>query len=181
MAPTLETPRLLLRPLVLEDTEEMQELFPHWEIVRYLSAVVPWPYPADGALRYVRDQALPAVERGEAWHFTLRRKAAPEGLVGAIGLFSAGSDNRGFWVALPFQGRGYATEACSAATAYWFEVLGQKSLRVRKAIANEASRRISAREGMRVVERVESDFVSGRLPAEIWEISAEEWRARRAG
>jgi ribosomal-protein-alanine N-acetyltransferase len=31
---------------------------------------------------------------------------------------------------------------------------------------------------MRIVAREERDYVSGRLPTEIWEITAEEWRAR---
>jgi [ribosomal protein S5]-alanine N-acetyltransferase len=37
MIPVLETTRLLLRPLELVDAEQSQKLFPHWEIVRYLS------------------------------------------------------------------------------------------------------------------------------------------------
>jgi len=32
---------------------------------------------------------------------------------------------------------------------------------------------------MRIVATEERDFVSGRLPSEIWEITAEEWYARR--
>lgn len=39
--PRLHTPRLLLRPLQLEDAEAIQRIFPQWEIVRYLSARVP--------------------------------------------------------------------------------------------------------------------------------------------
>jgi RimJ/RimL family protein N-acetyltransferase len=51
-------------------------------------------------------------------------------------------------------------------------------LRVPKAIANTASRRISEKQGMRVIEIVERDYVCGRLPAETGEITAEEWRRR---
>jgi hypothetical protein len=32
---------------------------------------------------------------------------------------------------------------------------------------------------MRLVAREEREYVSGRLPTEIWEITAEEWNARR--
>jgi hypothetical protein len=32
---------------------------------------------------------------------------------------------------------------------------------------------------MRVVETKMSDYVSGTLPTEVWEITAEEWRERR--
>jgi RimJ/RimL family protein N-acetyltransferase len=52
-------------------------------------------------------------------------------------------------------------------------------LRTSKAAENVASRRISEKQGMRLVATVETDYVAGRLPAEIWEIAAEEWDARR--
>jgi RimJ/RimL family protein N-acetyltransferase len=117
MTPTLETPRLLLSPLALSDAEQIQEIFPHWEIVRYLATQVPWPYPPDGALRYIRDVALPAIERGTTWPWTLRRKSEPSRIVGCIDLRIRENDNRGFWL-----------------------------------------------------------YVSGRFPAELWEITAEQWR-----
>src|ERR1700759_5114722 len=41
----LHPPRLLLRPLQLSDAEQTQLLFPHWEIVKHLNTIVPWPYP----------------------------------------------------------------------------------------------------------------------------------------
>jgi RimJ/RimL family protein N-acetyltransferase len=71
------------------------------------------------------------------------------------------------------------SEACDAVTNYWFNVLKFPVLRAPKAVANTASRRISQRQGMRVVATVEREYVSGRLPAEIWEITAQEWRSRR--
>ncbi|HMD09258.1 MAG TPA: hypothetical protein VKH63_17125 [Candidatus Acidoferrum sp.] len=43
MIPELETERMWLRPVRLEDAEQAQKLFPQWEIVKYLGAVVPWP------------------------------------------------------------------------------------------------------------------------------------------
>jgi RimJ/RimL family protein N-acetyltransferase len=178
MIPALETPRLILRPLELADAPQTQALFPQWEVVRYLAAVVPWPYPADGALTYYRDVALPAMERGEAWHWTLRLKTRPSHLIGAIGLFKGTDDNRGFWIAPRWQKQGFITEACDAATDYWFRVLRFPLLRVAKAAANTGSRRISEKQGMRLVETGERNYVSGRLPAEIWEITAEEWALR---
>lgn len=73
------------------------------------------------------------------------------------------------------------SEACSPVTDYWFDVLRFPVLRIAKAIANEASRRISLQQGMRVVATDERDFVCGRLPVEIWEITAQEWREREVG
>jgi [ribosomal protein S5]-alanine N-acetyltransferase len=180
MPPALETQRLLLRPLELADAAQAQVLFPHWEIVCYLNHRVPWPYPPDGALTFYRDVALPAVERGEAWHWTLRLKTEPGQLIGNISLSVAENKNRGFWLGLPWQGQGLISEACDKVTDYWFNTLNFPFLRVPKAVANVASRRISEKQGMRVIKTEERDYVSGRWLSEVWEITAEEWNQRRS-
>ena len=179
MTPELETARLVLRPLALADAEQTQGLFGQWEIVKYLTDQVPWPYPADGAYTYYRDHALPAVDRGEQWHWTLRLKSAPERIIGSISLMRGESNNRGFWLGLPWQGQGLMSEASEVVTDYWFDTLAFPVLRVPKAAVNIASRRISEKNGMRVVATEERGYVSGRLLSEIWEITAAEWRARR--
>jgi ribosomal-protein-alanine N-acetyltransferase len=176
----LQTPRLILRPLELADAEQTQRLFPHWEIVRYLNGRVPWPFPADGALTFYRESALPAIERGEQWHWTLRLKESPEEHIGSISLVRGEWVDRGFWLGLPWHGQGLMTEAVIAVNDYWFDVLGFSVLRVSKAIANAGSRRISEKTGMRVVAGDECDYVSGRFPSETWEITAEEWREKRS-
>lgn len=179
MISALETRRLLLRPLQLSDAAQVQLLFPHWEIVRYLNSRVPWPYPADGAHAYYRDIALPAMARGEEWHWSLRLRSAPAQVVGCISLLNREDKNRGFWIGLPWQGHGLASEAAEAATDYWFEQLGFPVLRVPKAIANTPSRRISEKTGMRVVAVMQCDYVCGRLPTELWEITRSEWQAQK--
>jgi [ribosomal protein S5]-alanine N-acetyltransferase len=179
MPPVLETPRLVLRPLELADADQVQRIFPEWEIVRYLNAVVPWPYPPDGAFTYIRDHALPAAARGDEWHWTLRLKTQPGQIIGAIALIRGETDNRGFWIVPRWQGQGLMTEAVAAVNDYWFDVLGFGILRAPKATANAASRRISEKTGMRMVALEERSLICGRLPSEVWEITAEEWRAAR--
>ena len=174
------TERLILRPLEIADADQIQQLFPHWEIVRYLLNRVPWPYPPDGALQYCRDIALPQMERGEAWHWTIRLANEPSRLIGFISLVKGDHDNRGFWLGSAWQGQGLMGEACAWANDFWFDTLGFPILRVAKAIANTASRRISEKQGMRVVAVEERDYVSGRLRGEVWELTPEEWRKIRA-
>ena len=171
---------MILRPLKVDDAHQIQEQFPQWEIVRYLRNIVPWPYPADGALQFVRDFALPAMERGEQWVWTLRLKSNPERIIGCLDLRMGGEDNRGFWLGTEWQGQGLMSEACIWANDFWFETLGSKRMRVAKAKDNTASRRISERQGMRLIGTMEKDYVSGRLPTELWEITAEEWQAWKA-
>ena len=176
--PTLTTLRLILRPLDLTDVDAVQALFPRWEIVRFLATHVPWPYPADGALTFIRDIALPAMQRGTGWHWSIRPKVVPEQLIGAINVSDKLDDNRGFWLDPAWQGQGLMSEASSAVNDYWFETLERPVLRVSKAVANIPSRCISERSGMRVIKTEDRDYVSGRLPEEVWEITREEWRRR---
>src|SRR5690348_13374007 len=158
----------------------IQDLFPQWEIVQFLASDIPWPYPDDGALAYIRDVALPAIQQGTEWHWSLRRKAAPERLIGMISLMDRPGNNRGFWLDPRHQGQGLMAEANTAVTDYWFETLERPVLRVPKAVANVRSRRISERSGMRLIGIEDQDYIAGRrLPTQIWEITREEWRNRR--
>lgn len=178
MIPDLETARLWLRPLTLQDADRIQEHFAHWDIVRLMAAAVPWPYPPDGALTWCRDVALPQMACGEAWHWTIRLKDEPDQVIGVISLMKGDDNNRGFWIGREWQGRGLATEAADAVTGFWFDVLQFPVLRVPKAAANLASRRVSEKQHMRVVAREVRDHVSGPALDEIWEITADEWHAR---
>jgi ribosomal-protein-alanine N-acetyltransferase len=179
MVVRLETPRLELRPLELADAEQAQALFPKWEIVRLLANHVPWPYPNDGALAHYRDAALPAMARGEEWHWSLRLKGDPPQLIGSISLKTTENNNRGFWLGLPWQRQGLMSEAVDVVTDYWFDQLGFPLMRVPKAVVNTASRRISEKNGMRVVGVEERDYVGGRFLTEIWETTSDEWRTHR--
>ena len=177
--PELNTPRLLLKPLQLSDAAAIQLHFAQWDVVRFLNARVPWPYPHDGALRFVEDVCLPAVARGEQWHWTIRLRGDPDAVIGSISLMLEPDNNRGFWLAPAWQGLGYMTEACMAVDTFWFFDRQQPVMRVPKAACNTASRRLSERAGMRMIRRGENDYVSGRLPEELWEISREQWLSRQ--
>jgi hypothetical protein len=70
--PTITTARLILRQLELADADAVRELIPRRKIVRFLASYVPWPFPPEGALTFIRDQALPAMRRGKVWHWSIR-------------------------------------------------------------------------------------------------------------
>ncbi|MCF7533648.1 GNAT family N-acetyltransferase [Pseudomonas petrae] len=176
-SPTLQTARLILAPLRLLDAPVIQQLFPQWDVVRYLGSHVPWPYPDDGALTYIRDVALPAVAEGREWHWTIRLTSEPARVIGCISLHDQPENHRGFWLAPQWRGHGYMREACEVINAFWFMTLQRPLMQVPKAVGNEASRRISQREGMRVIQRQDGDFVSGPMEQEIWELTRAEWLA----
>ena len=105
------TTRLLLRPGWAEDAPALAAAIADEKIVRNL-ATAPWPFglrDAEAFLAQPRDPVLPSLLIFE------RTSDAPQ-LVGACGLGRrpSGAVELGYWVAKPFWGRGFATEACSA-------------------------------------------------------------------
>jgi len=174
MLPQLETDRLFLVPLSVEDAPKIQDCFPRWEIVKYLTRKVPWPYPADGAETFCK-MSLVAMQRETDWVWTLRPRSAPTQIIGLIRLALEPDNNRGFWLVPEWQGQGYMSEACHAATDFWFNTLQQPLLRAPKAKANRASQRISEKSGMRIIQEGIGEYHSGDIPTTLWEITREEW------
>jgi RimJ/RimL family protein N-acetyltransferase len=174
-APVLSTQRLILKPLDLEDASAIQEAFPRWEIVRYLNSQVAWPYPPDGAERYLTDCVLPAMAAGIEWHWSLRLHSAPARLIGVVSLMDTPDNNRGLWLIPEWQHRGLMTEACRCVNRFWFEVLRRETLRVPKAIGNRGSCRLSEREGMHIIETKMAEYVSGRMETQVWELTRNQW------
>lgn len=54
--------------------------------MKYLTAAIPWPFPQGKAFAQYRDVILPAFERGEEWHWSMRLKDAPDRMIGKISL-----------------------------------------------------------------------------------------------
>jgi RimJ/RimL family protein N-acetyltransferase len=132
------TPRLLLRPGFPEDAPALARAIGDEAIVRNL-AVVPWPYTlrdAEAFLASPRDPILPSLLIFQ------RRDGAPK-LVGSCGLGRrpSGAVEMGYWIARPFWGRGFATEACSALIDI-ARTLGLTQLEASHFIDNPASGRV---------------------------------------
>ncbi|NHB61129.1 GNAT family N-acetyltransferase [Photorhabdus sp. RW14-46] len=171
----LETRRLILYPLESNDYVQVQNIFPQWEIVRYLPADIPWPYPDDGAIKYINNIALPSMAKGNAWFWTIRRKDDPSIIIGMISLYDQENNNRGFWLDPQWHGNGFMTEASQVVTDFWFNTLNRNVLRTPKSSNNIASRKISIKSGMRLIKLGNKDLISGKMPSEIWEITRDEW------
>src|SRR6476646_8419537 len=105
------TPRLLLRPGFPEDAPALTRAISDQMIARNL-AVVPWPYTLRDAEAFIaspRDPVLPSL-------LIFERTDVEPRLIGSCGLGRrpSGAVEMGYWIARPFWGRGFATEACTA-------------------------------------------------------------------
>jgi RimJ/RimL family protein N-acetyltransferase len=177
--PTLETARLILRPLQERDTPAIQRIFPQWEVVRHLLARVPWPYPEDGAATNMAE-CLEKRARGEQFYWAITLNGGDDELVGRIDLRPDSGDHemRGFWLDPGLKGQGLMTEAAEAVTAFAFE-LGWPELWVTNAASNIGSHRVKEKQGFELVQVVRGQFVSGEDDKEIWRLRREDWLKRR--
>lgn len=178
--PSLETARLWLKPLCIDDAPVIQRRFPRWEVVRYLTAQVPWPYPDDGAENYVRF-TLRAMAAGERNAWTLWLKGGPDELIGTIELWPpdpVSRDSRGFWLDPEFHRRGLMTEAADRVVQYAFDELGWPFLWLGNAKSNVPSARVKARQGALLIDEEPFAWVSGDEPRQVWRLNASDWQAR---
>ena len=177
--PTLVTERLRLEPVGLHHAPALQRHFADWEVIRHLAAVIPWPYPDDGMVFFLETDLLPRIAAGKTMAWAIVPKDHGE----AVGLIEWRADpeledDRGFWLARPFWGRGYVTEAVVAFQDFVFFECGVERLEVRTAVNNPGSRRVKEKTGAVVVDRVTCAHHDGD-EAELWVVTKARWAELR--
>ncbi|HBH26884.1 MAG TPA: hypothetical protein DDX54_05735 [Rhodospirillaceae bacterium] len=141
------TPRLTLRTPTLADAPAIQAQFGRWEIVRWMSTAVPWPYPPDGAETYLRETLLPSVEAGNTVALLLCLEGAVIGMVSFKKDVHADRWEVGFWLGEAHWGQGYMTEALSAACAHFRILYPEAEVYATCDPANRASARAQEKAG----------------------------------
>lgn len=181
--PTLHTPRLILRPLALSDAPAIQRQFNNWNIIRHLAAVVPWPYPENGAETFIRQQMEKVAAGEEIFQWVLVLRDGDGTAIGSIRFRTeaeGAKGNRGFWLAEPYWNRGLMTEAVAAVNDFAFHTLGLESFHVCNAATNEASRRVKQKTGAEFVGFIELKHHDGQSKSEKWIVRREAWLRRNA-
>lgn len=149
--------RLLLRPIWPEDTQALFAGIADEGVVRNL-ARAPWPYEERDAHVFASLLVDPFYPR---FLITRARDAA---VVGCIGIDATGTPcvaEMGYWIARPYWGQGYATEAGGAVIAI-ARTLGQREVRASHFLDNPASGRVLRKLGFEPTGRIDERFSCGR-------------------
>jgi RimJ/RimL family protein N-acetyltransferase len=147
--PTLETPRLRLRPFHSGDIDDVTRLANDEELSRYIPAI-PHPYPRQAAAEWLATHQE-KFSFGQELVLAVTEKTDGT-LVGAVGLILTPEHRRaelGYWIGRRFWGRGYATEAGKAMLEYGFEVIGLETIFANHLAPNTASGRVMLKLGMK--------------------------------
>ena len=177
--PTFETQRLVLREIEESDGPAYEKYFVNYEVIRYLAAGVPWPYPKGSASEFIRTMIAPH-QGVDKWMWAITLKENKGELIGAIELSrEATPSNRGFWLGEPFWGEGYMMEAITPITDYAFEILGFDKLIFANAVGNTRSRRIKEKSSAKFVRRIPGKHMDPQLTeTELFELTRNDWESR---
>ena len=139
-ARVIRTARLMLRPMDLSDAARVALLVGDFAVSRML-AVVPHPYTVADAEGWIGRHAAWA-ETGDDFPFAI--VAGEDGLVGCVGLARRAEETYelGYWLGVPYWGRGYASEAGRAALDWATEARGVTRFSSAHFVDNPASGRV---------------------------------------
>lgn len=146
--PTLRTERLVLRPFRIKDAPRVQELAGAHEVYA-TTENVPHPYEDGMAEEWIASLGAKFESREQ---IALAMALADGGaLIGSISLRVVTRHRRaslGYWLGVPYWGRGYCTEAAIAMIRYGFEDLELHKITAQHMIGNAASGRVMEKAGM---------------------------------
>lgn len=156
------TERLLLRPGWIEDAPALFKAISDEAIVRNLASA-PWPYGLADAEAFLSTERRP----GEPSMLIFRRTRGAPQLIGTIGFGRRpdGEPEFGYWIARPYWGLGYATEAGCAAITMARDSLRLKRLHAGHFLDNPASGRVLAKLGFRPTGVIAPRYSAGRREA----------------
>lgn len=139
--PKLFTDRLILRPFQHEDSERVA-LLAGEKIIAEMTANIPHPYELPMAKTWIDGHgSMFNEQRGIAYAITLRSTGE---LLGAVSLprIEDGYGTLGYWIGVPYWGKGYAFEASQALIEFaksYFQLIG---IRVMHLVENQRSKSV---------------------------------------
>jgi RimJ/RimL family protein N-acetyltransferase len=149
----VRTERLMLRPGWIEDAGAVQRAISSDPAIARNTARIPWPYTLADAEAYLRSQ------HEAAGHWSLLVFARTSGeprLVGGVGLHPDGEGHEiGYWIARPYWGLGFATEAAAGLLRAARGSLKLDRIHSGHFVDNPASGRVLRKLGFRPTGRVE--------------------------
>jgi len=176
--PTIETRRLVLRPLALSDAPAIYAYQSDTEIHRYMRSEPP-ASPDVVRENVSRWLALPAEKRRPIWMIVLKVSDSVVGTISFKQLSREDSSGQlGYEVAREQWGKGIVTEAVRAVLSHGFDTMGLNRIGAYCWEGNTASQRVMEKAGMRYEGTLRQlRYAKGAYrDIRFYSVLAEEWR-----
>ncbi|MFL0584012.1 GNAT family N-acetyltransferase [Solibacillus silvestris] len=145
----LETERLLLRPLTLDDSDRIEELAGEYDVAKS-TLNIPHPYPKGSASQFI-ESIQTAEQNNKIVMFAIINKETKL-LIGLINLNLSIPYQRGelaYWIGKEFWGNGYGTEAAKALLEYGFNFFKLNKIFAASFTTNPGSWKVMEKIGMK--------------------------------
>ena len=146
--PVLETERLLLRPITIDDKEAIYDFYSDPEIMKY--RVSPLHKSIEDTVQFIETDCMNFAERKRI-RFGIALKASGT-LIGTGGFHSISPEHHrleiGYSLRREFWGQGYMTEAVTELIRFAFEDMGMHRIMAMCDLGNDRSARVMERCGM---------------------------------
>ncbi len=146
--PRLESERLILRKPEMKDAPHIQQLAGHEEVAKG-TLTMPHPYEDGMAEEYIARVADTPGTGGDYTFGIILKEIGT--LIGNIGLRcnpTHKTADLGYWVGVPYWGKGYVTEAAGEVLRFGFEALDLNKIHASHFTDNPASGRVMQKIGM---------------------------------
>lgn len=174
--PVLTTERLVLRPPVRDDIDDLAIIANAREIAEMTSRM-PHPYGRKDAEAYV-DRFEKGQLEGHIFAITLGETGRLIGMCGVERRDRFGGLEIGYWVGRAWWGQGYASEATGALVDCAFRVTGSDVIFAACRTVNTRSRQVLLKHGFEFIGLDTIDTVSaGRVPVERFRLDRDAWIA----
>ncbi|MGZ3782876.1 MAG: GNAT family N-acetyltransferase [Pseudobdellovibrionaceae bacterium] len=148
--PTLETSRLVLRPIELTDAESIFEYAKNPNVCKYTL----WEahQSVEDSLKYIQEYVFGYYSRGVPEPLGITLKEAPQKVIGTVGCFWTSKLSKSMELAYAigeeYWGQGLVAEASQVLMDYCFKEFSVKRIQARCKTENSASARVMEKVGM---------------------------------
>lgn len=151
MEKNIETERLILRPFQLTDSKRVTELAGE-KIIADMTSNIPYPYELDMAEYWIGTHSRRMAEsNGAIYAITLK---GDDTIIGAVSIpkIEKGFGSLGYWLGIPYWGRGIAFEASYALIDYCKRHHELRELEVIHLAENKRSKSVIDKLGVTYIE-----------------------------
>ena len=148
--PSLRSERLLLSELRVSDIPQIVTYANNLKVTRYTKNI-PFPYTEKDAVFWL-NLANGGIADGSKYVWAIRNPVT-KAFMGGIGLHVSAAHQHaelGYWIAEPFWGQGFMSEAVGAVIKFGFEAVGLARICAHYISINTASGRVMEKNGMKL-------------------------------
>lgn len=165
--PEIRTEKLILRPFLLSDSKRVQQLAGDIRVAT-TALNIPYPYKDGMAEAWIGSHREGMVNDKEITYGIVLKENNE--LIGAIGFMINRAHRKaelGYWIGIPYWGKGYCTESSKAMIKFGFDRLDLNKIYANALVSNVASWTVMEKSGMKYEGTLRHEVIKDGVPQDL--------------